>query len=413
MNVKIKPSKIFGEIVAPPSKSYAHRILIAAYLSGEKVCVHNAGNSNDVLATASALTSLGAQVDIHEGTITIERKTMPNSATVDCCESGSTLRFLLPVASALNVNATFTGQGRLLSRPIQELVDTLNSNGANIDGFTVKGKLRSGEFKISANVSSQYITGLLFALPLLSGDSTIVFEGEPVSVGYIDITLDVLRQFGIQIQQTNYGYFVKGNQQYKATKDITVEGDYSGSAFMLALGAIGGNVHVKGLNAHSLQGDAEILNIIKKFGATVNVSNDCVSVKKNKLNAISIDCENVPDLVQIVSVVASYAKGVTALKNVARLRLKESDRVQAIVDQLSLAGIRCDYDNGSLFIHGATPSGATFSGGNDHRTVMSATVLALAAKGESTVVGCDAVNKSYTEFFKDITKLGGQIHVDV
>ena len=413
MNITIQHSTICGKIVAPPSKSYAHRILIAAYLSGQKVCVHNVGSSNDVLATVGALISLGAQIDLSNGSVTIERKTIPSAVLVDCNESGSTLRFLLPVAAALGVNATFTGKGRLLSRPIGELTQALNDNGANIDGFTVKGKLHAGTFTIPATISSQYITGLLFALPLLEGDSKIVLVGEAVSAGYIDITLDVLQQFGIQIERTGYGYFVRGNQRYKAVSDVAVEGDYSGAAFILSLGALCGNVTVKGLNAVSMQGDAQIVQVLKKFGANVTVRDGAVCVEKNKLNAIELDCENIPDLVQIISVVASYAKGTTVLKNVNRLRLKESDRVQAIIDQLRAAGIRCDYGDGALSIFGGAPHGATFSGGNDHRTVMSATVLALAANGKSAVIGAEPFSKSYPNFYNDITKLGGQINVDV
>lgn len=413
MNVTIQPSQICGEIVAPPSKSYAHRILIASYLSGQQVRVHNAGNSKDVLATVGALKSLGAQIETNNGTVTIERKAIPSKVLVDCNESGSTLRFLLPITAALGVSATFTGKGRLLSRPIQELVQALNDNGANVDGFAVNGKLSAGEFYIPANISSQYITGLLFALPLLDGDSKIILVGESVSTGYLDITLDVLQQFGIVIERTDYGYFVKGNQRYVAKEDIVVEGDYSGAAFIMSLGAICGNVTVKGLNALSMQGDAQIVQVLQQFGAKVTVCDDCVCVSKQQLNAIELDCDNIPDLVQIISVVASYAKGVTVLKNISRLRLKESDRVQAIIDQLHVAGIRCDCDNDSLFIHGGAPHGATFSGGNDHRTVMSATVLALGAKGESTLHGAEPFTKSYPSFYNDISKLGGQIHVDV
>ena len=413
MNVTIQHSTICGEVVAPPSKSYAHRILIAAYLSGQKVCVHNVGNSNDVLATVGALQSLGAQIEYGNGSVTIERKTIPSAALVDCNESGSTLRFLLPVAAALNVKATFTGKGRLLSRPIGELVQALNDNGASIHEFTVNGKLRAGIFNVAANVSSQYITGLLFALPLLDGDSKIIFVGEPVSTGYLDVTLHVLQRFGIQVERTDYGYFVKGNQRYKALSDVTVEGDYSGAAFMLSLGALCGKVTVNGLNAVSMQGDAQIVQVLKKFGAKVTVRDDYVSIEKNHLNAIELDCENIPDLVQIISVVASYANGVTRLKNVDRLRLKESDRVQAIIDQLHAANVRCDYDNGELKVFGGAPHGACFSGGNDHRTVMSATVLALAANGESTVVNAEPFSKSYPDFYKDISKLGGRINVDV
>ena len=413
MNAKITPSNICGEIVAPPSKSYAHRILIAAYLSGKKVAVHNAGNSNDVLATLNALQSLGAEISETDGTVTVGRIAIPTETKVDCNESGSTLRFLLPITAALGIRATFTGQGRLLARPIKELVDALNANGADIDSLTVNGKLRAGQYHIPANVSSQYITGLLFALPLLDGDSEIVFLGEPVSQGYIYITLDVLRQFGIRIATTDYGYAIKGNQVYTPPSNVTVDGDYSGAAFMLSLGAICGSVRVKGLNARTMQGDAAILNVLDKFGAKVTINDDCVSVAKNQLRAVSLDCENIPDLVQIISVVAAYADGVTTLRNVSRLRLKESDRIEAIINQLNAVGIRCDYSDGNLYIHGGKPIGAILSGGNDHRTVMSATVLALAAKGESVVVGIEPVNKSYTAFYNDISKLGGQINVDV
>ena len=413
MNAKIHRSKICGTVAAPPSKSYAHRLLIAAYLSGQSVRVHGAGKSDDVCATTNALKSLGADIVIDEQTITVERKALPQNATVDCLESGSTLRFLLPVAAALGINATFTGQGRLLSRPIDGLVAALNDNGAEIDGFTVNGKLCSGEYKIPADISSQYITGLLFALPLLSGDSTIVFEGAPVSTGYIDITADVLSRFGIKIQKTAFGYSIKGNQQYTAAGDVTVEGDFSGAAFMLALGAMCGSVTVSGLNAHSLQGDAQIIDIIKMFGGKVTVDGDVVSAQKCELNAIELDCQNIPDLVQIVSVIASFASGVTVLKNVGRLRLKESDRISAISAQLDAAGVGCEFSDGNLIIRGGSPVGGTFSGGGDHRTVMSASVLALGAAGQSTVIGIDPVSKSYTEFFNDVKKLGGQIDVYV
>lgn len=411
MNVNVTPSTISGEVVAPPSKSYAHRILISAFLSGGRTSVYNAGNSNDVSATLSALKSLGAQVETNGDIITIERKNVPKKATVDCNESGSTLRFLLPVACALNVNATFTGKGRLLERPIKELVCALNDNGAEIDGFTVNGKLKSGEYKIPANISSQYLTGLLFALPILSGDSKIVFIGTPVSTGYLDVTLDVLKIFGIQIEKTDYGYYVRGNQMYKKIQSISVEGDYSGSAFIFSLGAITGSVKVTGLKADSLQGDARILDVLKRFGAEVIVNENYITVSKRKLNAVVLDCQNIPDLVQIIAVVGAYSNGVTILKNVERLRLKESDRIQAIINQLNSADIKCRYDNGDLYIYGGMPKGAEFSGGNDHRTVMSATVLGLGAKGNSFVIGAEPVNKSYTNFYKDVQSLGGNVDV--
>ncbi|MBR1983238.1 MAG: 3-phosphoshikimate 1-carboxyvinyltransferase [Clostridia bacterium] len=413
MQATINGTNLIGKIDAPPSKSYAHRILISAYLSGEKVKVLNVGNSNDVLATLGALKSIGAEVFFDGVNATIMRKELPLTATVDCNESGSTLRFLFPVVSALGINATFIGKGKLLSRPIGELVKTLNSNGAKIDGYTVNGKLTSGDYKISASVSSQYVTGLMLALPMLDGDSKIIFEGVPVSLGYLDITLDVLKIFGVQIEKTDYGYYVKGNQKYKVTDTVIVEGDYSGSAFTLCSGAINGNVTVKGLNINSKQGDSEIINVLKKFGACVTVTGDEVTVKRKTLNAVDIDCENIPDLVQIMAVVGAFAKGTTILRNVERLKLKESDRINAIIDQLNKSQIKCEYKDKNLYVYGGEPKPSNFSGGKDHRTVMSATVLSLGTKGQSTVSEIEYANKSYVEFFNDVKKLGGDVNVNI
>ena len=413
MQIVVKSSKLNGEIIAPPSKSYAHRILISAFLSGGKVKVINAGNSDDVNATLKALKSLGADVSIEGNSVTIERKLIPSSTVIDCNESGSTLRFLLPVVCVLGVNTEFTGKGKLLSRPLGELVATLNNNGANIVSHTVNGKLKSGNFEISASVSSQYITGLMLALPLLDGDSKIKFIGQPVSKGYIDITLEVLKQFGIEIETTDYGYFIKGNQKYKFKDTVTVEGDYSGSAFILSAGAINGKVIVNGLTKTSKQGDKEIVNILKKFGAKVTQTDNSVTVESKNLIGTTVDCKDIPDLAQIIAVVGANAKGTTILENIERLKLKESNRIQAIIDQLTLAKISCEYKNGNLYISGGMPSSADFSGGKDHRTVMGATVLALNADGKSTVTETEYAKKSYVEFFNDIKKLGGEVNVNI
>lgn len=411
MNVTIKPSTLSGVISAPPSKSYAHRVLISAFLSGETVTVKNVGNSKDVQATLGALASLGAKVEINENSVVISRNAAKDGVTVNCGESGSTLRFLLPVACGLGIKASFTGEGRLLQRPIKELIETLNENGAEITDLTVSGKLTAGEYRISANISSQYLTGLMLALPLLNGDSKIILVGPSVSTGYLDITLDVLKAFGIVINKTVYGYEVPGNQKYVSSNTVTIEGDYSGAAFMLSAGAMCGSVTVNGLKADSKQGDAEIVEVLKKFGADVTVTQNSITVKKAELNAINLDCENIPDLVQVISVVASIANGVTLLKNVDRLRLKESDRISAIINQLQRAGIKCVYIDGNLYVYGGKPIGAEFSGGADHRTVMSASILSICCKGESKVIGAEPVSKSYTTFFEDLRSLGGKCNV--
>lgn len=414
MNVKITPSKLSGEIIAPPSKSYAHRLIIAAFLTDEEVTIKNAGQSKDVKATVNALNALGGNITEIGGVVTVKkRKVITEKVVVNCDESGSTLRFLIPVAAALGINARFVGNGRLMERPIKDLADCIEKHGVTVCGHTVKGKLLSGKFEINAAVSSQYVTGLFFALSALSGDSEIVLKGDAVSVGYLDITIDVFSKFGVEIKKTDNGYFVKGNQKFIAPTKAVVEGDYSGAAFTLAMGAIGGDVTVKGLKADSKQGDAAILSVLKAFGADVTKTDDYVRVKRDKLTAIEVDCENIPDLAQIISVVAAYADGVSVLKNVDRLRIKESDRINAIISTLKNSGVRSEYKNGSLFVYGGEPKGGIFDGGNDHRTVMSAIALSTYADGESKILGAKAYEKSYPDFLSDYELLGGKAYVEV
>ncbi len=411
-NLKIKPSNISGEVMAPPSKSFAHRILISAFLSGEEITVKNVGKSVDATVTLNALKTLGASVVEYSDKTVIKKGELPNEKVViDCKESGSSLRFLLPVVSALGVNAEFTGAKRLLERPIKELVDTLNEHGADIVGLTVNGKLKSGEYTVDGSISSQYITGLLLALSHVDGESEIIINGTLVSQPYVDITLAVLSDFGVRFEKTERGYKIKGGYAPKTFK-FNVEGDWSGASFTLALGAIGKQVTVTGLKVNSVQGDRKIVEILKSFGASVTLNNNQVTVKGGNLKGITVDMEDVPDLVQIVSVVASYASGKTTLLGVDRLRLKESDRINAVIESLLAVGIKAEYKDNSIVIHGGTPIGGTVNGGNDHRTVMSAVVMASFAKGKSLVLGGQAINKSYPNFIIDYQKLGGIINVD-
>ncbi len=408
---KITPSQISGEVFAPPSKSYAHRLLIASFLSGEEVVVKGVGDSADVIATLGALESLGAIIKKCDNGVCIKKTEVFGARETYCRESGSTLRFLLPVISALGINSTLTGEKRLMERPLGDLVDTLNKRGADIVGREVRGKLTSGEYKITAGVSSQYITGLLFALPILNGDSRLILDGDIVSKGYIDITLDVLRDFSIEVKRESYGFFIKGDQKYvPPIRDIVVEGDYSGSAFTLALGALSDKgVTVKGLKLDSRQGDRKIVDVLELFGADVHRRDSSVTVRKKELHAIELDCEDIPDLVQIISVVASYAEGESVLRGVDRLRIKESDRVQAVLDCMRLSGIEARYEDNALYIKGGRPHGAVFEGGNDHRTVMSSAVLASRAEGCSEIIGSEAISKSYPSFFEDFKALGGKV----
>lgn len=419
MNVRINPAKLSGEITAPSSKSYAHRLMIAAFLGGNGN-VENVTFSKDAYATLNVLKALGAGVTVSENAVTISAvnedfcgETNGGYAVANAIESGSTLRFLLPVAAALGKKVEFTGEEGLLKRPYKQLTDCLNERGAKIDGLKVGGKLTSGKFKITASVSSQFISGLLFALPLLDGDSEIILDGDAVSKSYVDITIDVLKLYGIEVKPTISGYFVKGNQKYISGKTVKVEGDWSGAAFYLSQAAINGEITVKGLNAESVQGDRKILSVLKSFGADVTVNSGGVTVKSDKLSGTTVDLEDIPDLGQIISVVAAYAKGETVLKSVNRLKIKESDRLSAITDMLSVAGIKYKVLNDELIIYGGAPKGGTFSGGNDHRTVMSAAILAANAKGDSEIIGAEAISKSYPDFFKDYEILGGKVNGDI
>ena len=406
MKVKITPFSAAGETVAPPSKSYAHRYIIAAFLSGKKCVIKNAGFSDDVNATVAAVKSLGADIERSGGDVVVLGAKRVNGVTVDCGESGSTMRFLLPVAAALGVNAEFTGGGRLLSRPVGDIADAVCGHGARISGHGVSGKLKSGVYYLNAGVSSQFVSGLLLALSATDGESEIILRGEKVSAGYIDITVSVLREFGVKVDVTDRGYKVVGG--YNPPDEVTTEGDWSGAAFLFAIGALTGKVTVKNLKYPTLQSDGAIVEILKKFGAEVTARNGAVTVKKAALNGIDeIDCENFPDIAQVICSVAAFAKGVTRLTGVERLKIKESDRIAAIISTLKTCGIKAEYDGKNLTVYGGQPVGGNFDGGKDHRTVMSAAVIAAAAKGGSVIDGAEYCAKSYPDFFEDIKRIKG------
>lgn len=411
MKVEINPCGLSGTVSAPPSKSYAHRLMIAAALTGGKHIVKNVGESKDVHATCGALRALGGNCRIDNGDFVVEDFVSVSSAVVDCKESGSTLRFLLPIAAALGINAKFIGAQSLLSRPCGELIKTLNDNGADISDFTVNGKLLSGDFEVNGEISSQYITGLLMAMPLLNGVCRLKIVGKTVSAPYIAITEDVLSRSGINKRAENGVYVFDGSEKY-SLNDLTVsEGDFSGAAFMLSAGALGGPVTVRGLNPDTVQGDSAILSVLSAFGAKITTDFDKVIAEKGKLHGISLDCENIPDLVQIISVVAAFSQGKTTLYNIDRLRYKESDRIAAVINCLTAAGIKAETDGSTLVIYGGRPTGGVFDSVNDHRTAMSAAVLATYSDGTSTINGAEAVDKSYPSFFEDFVDLGGKINV--
>lgn len=414
MNVVVEKSNTLGAVFSPPSKSYAHRLLISAFLSKLECTVENIEFSNDVLATLNVIKSMGANYKVDGSSINFYPPVIPEKENLifDAGESGSTLRFCLPICCALGLDGTFKTAGRLADRPISKLVNCLNENGAKVSGFTASGKLKTGDYFIDATESSQYISGLMFALSILDGESKIILKGKKTSVQYISLTIDALSRFGIKIIETDYGYKVLGNT-FISPKKVAVEGDYSNGAFLLSLGAINGKISVSGLNKNSLQGDSKIVEILQDFGANIKWQGDVIVVEKSTLTGVEVDVQNIPDLAQIISVVGAFAKGKTILKNVERLRLKESDRIGGILATLKSAGVEV-YENGNqITIVGGNASSGVFDSQNDHRTCMSATVLALSVDGVSTILGAQAVNKSYPTFFKVIKSIGGKVNGDL
>lgn len=410
MKVSLSPYKSNGVLCAPPSKSFAHRYIIAAFLAGKKCVIENVGFSDDVLATVSAVKSLGGIIEKNGDTVIVHGRKTVVKATVDCGESGSTLRFLMPIAAALGTQATFTGKGKLLSRPVEDIAAAVEGHGATITGHTVSGKLTCGKYYLNGNLSSQFASGLLFALSALNGVSEIVFTGDTVSKGYIDITVSALKEFGVKISETENGFLVKGG--FNPPEKVSVEGDWSGAAFMLCIGALCGKTTVKNLKYPSLQPDIAILDILKKFGAKVSAENGTITAEKCTLSGIEeIYCDNFPDIAQVICSVAAFCKGITRLTGINRLKIKESDRIAAIIGTLKTCGIRAEYDGSALTVYGGTPKGGVFSGGKDHRTVMSAAVIACAANGASTVEDAEYCAKSYPSFFEDIKLSGGKVDV--
>ena len=397
LNVSLKSAFLQGQINAIPSKSYAHRIAICNFFANNPIENSSQYFSKDILATIECL------------------KNLKNGKTdLDCGESGSTLRFLLPVCAVLGGKFTFKGQGKLLQRPNQELFNLFEKHGLSVkqdDKIYLEGCLKAGEFEIRGDISSQYISGLLMALPNLKADSKIILTSPLVSAPYVDVTIEVLKNYGVNIEKTDYGFLVKGNQKFNG--NMQAEGDWSNMAFFLVAGAINGKVTVGNLNLQSAQGDKCIVDILKLANANVQVEDAKVTTQKSEIKPFSVDCENCPDLVPILSVLASFANGESTLKNIQRLKIKESDRIESTIQTLKEFGIKATSNGVDLRIYGKGQNqikteGAKVNSYNDHRIVMSASILALNAQNESLILQAEAVNKSYPTFFEDYNSLGGK-----
>lgn len=393
--IKINPAVLKGSVVLPPSKSVAHRALICSFLAGGG-SVNPIIESNDMKATTGILNSL-----------------RNNEAVLNSIESGSTLRFMIPVAAALGREVTFVGEGSLLSRTIGEYQQLLPKHGVQIEcnGFLparLSGRLKNGNYEVNGNVSSQYITGLLMALASLEGDSAVVLKTPLQSKPYVDMTVKVLDDYGVKIKETDFGYLVKGGQTFKKM-DYIVEGDWSHSAFFLSAGAIGGDVTALGLDINSTQGDKAIIDVLKAFGADIEIAENGITCRKSDLKGTDVDAENIPDLVPMIAVTASFAKGRTVIKNAERLRYKESNRIESVVNNLKLMGADVTETKDGMIINGGKRlHGAELKGYNDHRIVMAFSVAAANADGETIIDDMQSINKSYPSFFEDYMKIGGK-----
>ena len=409
MNVTITPAALGGAVTPPPSKSQAHRLIIAAALSDGVCRLSNVELSQDIQATLRCMRTLDADASadgtVIRGADLVDGFETPPPEIMDCGESGSTLRFLIPVALALKGGGRFTGHGRLMERPQEPYFRLFTEKGIawSLENgvLAVEGRLTPGVYALPGDVSSQFITGLLYALPLLEGDSELVLTTALESRGYVDMTLDALAQFGVSAEYDGDRRFrVPGNQAYRH-RDLAIEGDWSNAAFWLCGGALGGGITVSGLRRDSLQGDRAICPLLAELGATLSWEQDRCTIAPGRLRPIRVDARPIPDLVPILAVAAAAAPGESRMEHAGRLRLKESDRLEDLGGSIRLEG-------DCLVIQGGTPlpGGAVESFG-DHRIAMAAAVAASLCQGPVRLSGAEAVTKSYPRFWQDYRSLGG------
>ena len=405
MDIKITPSKLKGTVNIPSSKSMTHRMLICASLAKGKSVISNISFSKDIYATIDAMKALGAEISISGNTVTvtgISRKA--TNADIDCCESGSTLRFLIPISCALGTKAAYFGEGRLPERPITPYIRELTKKGIGFEynntmPFITKGQLKSGKFELEGNISSQFITGLMFALPLLEGDSEIVMLSPLESNPYADMTVKCLENFGVTVSETKNGYFIKGNQSY-SPRNMPVEGDYSQAAFFYVANMLGNDVEILNLDSNSYQGDKKIVEIIENL-----CYNDKWPVGFN-INAMDI-----PDLVPVLAVLGTFCQGMSKINGAQRLKIKESDRLKSTSDALNNLGGNVEVTNDGLNIYHADLTGGIADSCGDHRIAMSAAIAATICSQPVIIKNADAIEKSYPDFFKDYVNLGGKTDV--
>lgn len=417
MQATITPSKVSGAICIPPSKSMAHRAIICASLAKGRSIIEHVEYSKDILATMDGMRKLGAIITQEHDRLIIDgiQDFHCESDEVFCNESGSTLRFFIPIFSLCHQTLTFTGAGRLLQRPQKVYEDIFHEQGLyfsqNDKGITIKESLKPGEYHIKGDISSQFISGLLFTLPLLSKDSILHIEPPFESRSYVDLTLEMLELFGVHVSyKDDHTLWIPGNQSYQP-HDYRIEGDFSQLAFFAVLAAISSDLDVTGIRHSSAQGDKAIISILKDFGAKIEEIEDGYHISKSSLHGCVIDLANCPDLGPILCVLAMYTQGETIIQNAQRLRIKESDRIAAMEEELRKFGVDIHSNEDTIFIKECTHPicKETLSGHNDHRIVMALSVALLCSEQSGTIEGAQAISKSYPTFFEDVTRIHGKV----
>jgi len=414
----IMPATLTGNVCIPTSKSVCHRAVICAGLAEGTSRISGILLSDDIIATMHAMETLGAIIRQEADTLIITGTncTNPRDHLIACNESGSTLRFLIPLG--LNGQTmTFSGTGKLVERPLHDYFNILNEQlipYQTIDGhlpLSVTGVLKPGQFHLRGDVSSQFVSGLLFALPRLGADSSIIITTEMESKGYIDLTLDMLARFGIKIINQNYQEFiVPGNQKYQST-DYHVEGDYSQVAFWLAAGTLGSPICATGLNPNSLQGDKVIVDLIREMGGKITPTDNFIAASPAITKGIVIDAAQCPDLVPILAVLAAVSDGTTHIIRAGRLRIKECDRLTAIAQELNILGADVEEHEDSLTIYGRRLlTGGVVDSWHDHRIAMALAIASIACQTPITIKHSECVSKSYPNFWQDFEMLGGKIN---
>ncbi len=416
MNISVNAKQVSGKVKVISSKSELHRLLILSAFAKEKSKIEFYGViSLDVEATLDCLRAVGAKIKVEENVFIVEPiKELPKGRVkLFCRESGSTLRFILPIFCMLGIEQEITVSGRLKDRPLSPIYEILKENGVNLSNkgeypLYTKGKFSLDKVEIDGGISSQFISGLLMAFAIANENGKVTVKGDFQSKSYVDITVNAIKSFGVNVSVKDSEYTVYGNE-YNG-KNLTAYGDWSNGAFFLALGALSGNISVLGLNENSFQGDKKIVNLIKEFGGNIISGNGEITVENSQTKGIEIDVNDIPDLAPVLAVISGVSNGKTTIYNGKRLRLKESDRIKSVVQMINaIGGIATEKEDGMEIIGVKEYTGGVVDSFNDHRIVMASAIASAKCKNSVTIINAEAVNKSYPSFFEELKRLGASV----